>query len=144
MTIMISTGFRITGASPVGTIYQPDSYRAGDEKEINLTVVNTVGQFNFTFLTNSDVDESKQPRVLLTPTAIIATTGVFVFSVDAGSPTATPNPYSTDTYQPQNTGFNYLITVPIFLRGAANAVFDIPAGALTPFIFTINLEWDTK
>jgi hypothetical protein len=144
MAVMISTAFNITGPSPVGTIYIPNSYRGSDEREIALTVVNTVGQFNFTFLTGQDVDESKTPRILLTPTAIIGTSGVFIFSVDAGSPTATPNPYATETYQPQNTGFNYLITVPIFLRGATNAVFDIPAGALIPFILTINLEWDTK
>lgn len=144
MTLMISTAFQITGPSPVGTVYQPNSYSEYDEREINLTVTNTVGQFNFNFLTNTIVDESKLPRVWLTPTSIIGTTGVFIFSVSAGSVTAIPTLYATDTYQAQNTGFNYQIMVPIFLRGAANAVFDVPPGALTPFLLSIRLEWDSK
>lgn len=138
MTLSISTSFRITGASPVGTVYQPDSYQEYDEREINLTVVNTVGQFNFTFLTNSIVDESKSPRVWINPQSIIGTSGLFVFTVNAGTA------FATDVYQPQNTGFNYLITQPIFLRGTANAIFDIPAGALVPFILSVKLEWDVK
>ena len=138
---MIATAFRITGPSPVGTVYQPDSYSEYDEREINLTVTNTVGQFNFSFLTNTIVDESKLPRVWLNPNPIIGTAGLFVFTVNAG---ATANVMASDIYQAQNTGYNYLITVPIFLRGAGNTVVDIPAGALLPFLLSIKLEWDSK
>lgn len=143
LPLKISSAFRITGPSPVGTIYKPDSYSEYNQRDVRLTVTNTVGQFNFSFLTNLRVDESKLPRVLLGPDSIITSTGaLFAFQFNASSVAAN---MPSEAYVGDDTdGYLWLITLPIFLKGAGGATVDIPATAVVPFILTIDLQWDCK
>ncbi|WP_342227073.1 hypothetical protein [Rickettsiella endosymbiont of Rhagonycha lignosa] len=134
MTLKTSVGFAIPGPSPVGTVFTPQSYSDWNMRQVLGTITSTVGQLNFTFLTNLRLDESKAGRVTsVTPQTIMS--GGAMFSLEFGPP--------TQTYQPQNTaGYNWLITAILFLKNSAGATVDFPAGGISDL--SIDIEWDCK
>ncbi len=133
MTLMTSGAFNITGPSPVGTIFSPSSYSDWNMRQVLGTITTTVGQFNYTFLTNLRLDESKRGRVTVNPDSMMVGASTFIF--DAGLP--------AQTYQPENTGgYNWLVTTILLFKNSAGATVDFPAGGIPDF--NIDIQWDTK
>jgi hypothetical protein len=134
MILKTSAAFTIPGPSTIGTVFKPVSYSDGDMRGIALTVTNTVGQVNYTFLTNWQLDESKSGRITsITPQTIPSSSGPL--SLEFSPP--------TQAYQATNeSGYNWLITAILSLKNSAGVTVDFPAGGISDL--SINIEWDCK